>query len=306
MKWTYRSAMALLALGLAAFPMAAHGEGMLGVTVTYTPAPSESPAPTPTAAPAQEASAVPQPVTQDDIEAAKLGERILMRGMEGEDVAVVQRRLYELGYYLGDVDGVFGLKTRSAVFAFQRAHKLEKIDGKVGPMTIEAMFSENAIVKPTPTPTPTPTPRPTPTPTPTPEPTPVPTATPDAAAASIALESVEVYVGDLPVMLMLGRDENGEQLYPLCGVLSHMGYDYAHESGSWQLTREKDGAQIALMTAGTEGLNPGAMGSFGGVIFLTDDACRVYVCGEEAYVTEPLMERLGVSVIIVGSTPVIH
>lgn len=306
MKWTYRSALVLLALLLAACPMAARGEGMLGMTVTYTPAPIEGPTPAATAEPARRSATAMPPMTAADAQQAKLGERILMRGMKGEDVAAMQRRLYELGYYLGDVDGVFGLKTRSAVFAFQRAHKLEKIDGKVGPKTIEAMFSEDAIVKPTPTPTPTPTPKPTPTPTPSPEPTPVPTPTPDVSGAPIALEEVEVYVGDLPMALMLGRDENGEQLYPLCGVLSHMGYDYAHESGSWQLARAKDGAQIALMTAGVQGLNPGAMGSYGGVIFLADDACRVYVCGEEVYVTEPLLERLGVSVIVVGDTPVIH
>ncbi len=296
----------LLCMGCA---QAALGEGMLGVTVTYTPAPSQSPIPAPTQSaetPDEKAPAAQAPVTQADIDAAKLGERILMRGMEGEDVAVMQRRLYELGYYLGEVDGVFGLKTRSAVYAFQRAHKLKKIDGKVGEQTISAMFSQDAIVKPTPTPTPTPTPKPTPTPTPSPEPTPVPTATPDVQAAPFAMETVDVYVGDLPIKLMLGQTEDGEQLYPLCGVLSHLGYDYAYAAGSWQLTREKDGAQIALMTDGAQGLCSGAMGSYNGVIFLADDASRVYGCGGEAFVTEALLERLGVSVLLVGDTPVIH
>lgn len=295
-------AAAMLAAALTLLSFSACGEGLLGVTVSYTAAPTAAPtaaqesiSPAPTAVP---------PVTQEDTASAALGERILFRGMTGEDVAIVQRRLYELGYYLEEADGVFGLKTRSAVYAFQRAHKLEKIDGKVGPQTIAALFSENAIVKPTPTPTPTPTPRPTPTPTPTPDPTPVPTPTPDVQSAPFALESVALYVGDLPVTLMLGS-EGSEILYPLCGVFSHMGYEYAHENGSWQLSREKDGMQIALMTAGLEGLNPGAMGLYNGTVFLCDDA-RVYAYDQEAFVTEALLEKLGVSVLLVGETPVIH
>ncbi len=292
----------LLAL-LTLSPAAALGEGLLGVTISYTAAPTAEPTATAqTAAPAPTPVA---PVTQEDTELAALGERILMRGMTGEDVVIVQRRLYELGYYLGDVDGVFGLNTRSAVFAFQRAHQLEKIDGKVGPQTIAALFSPDAIVKPTPTPTPTPTPKPTPTPTPSPEPTPVPTPTPNAKDAPFALEAAPLYVGELSITLMLG-EEDGDVLYPLCGVLSHMGYEYACAGGSWQLTRARDGAQIALMTAGQSGLNPGAMGSYDGVIFLTDDDARVYVHESEAYVTEALLEKLGVSVLLVGETPVIH
>jgi len=292
-------AAAMLAAALTLFSFSACGEGLLGVTVSYTAAPSEVPAAA-AEAPSPMPTALP-PVTQEDTEGAALGERILLRGMTGEDVAIVQRRLYELGYYLEEADGIFGLKTRSAVYAFQRAHKLEKIDGKVGPQTIAAMFSESAIVKPTPTPTP----RPTPTPTPTPEPTPVPTPTPDAQGAPFALEAVSLYVGDLPVTLMLGS-EGGERLYPLCGVFSHMGYAYACENGSWQLSREKDGAQIALMTAGLPGLNPGAMGLFNGTVFLCDDDARVYAYGQEAFVTEALLEKLGVSVLLVGETPVIH
>ena len=306
MKCFTRSAGILIALLVLAYPASAFSEGMLGVTVRYTPAPSEEPAAAPavivvSAMPTQQA-----PVTQEEIGEAQLGERILLRGMEGEDVKIVQRRLYELGYYLDEVDGVYGLKTRSAVYAFQRAHKLPKVDGKVGPQTIAAMFSSDAIVKPTPTPTPTPTPRPTPTPTPSPEPTPVPTPVPDGAGAPFEMAKETVYVGDQEIELMLGADENGERLYPLCGVLSHLGYEYAYAAGSWRLTRARDGAEIALMTAGLAGINPGAMGSYDGVIFLADDMARVFVYEDEAYLTEAMLERMGVSVILVGETPVIH
>lgn len=293
-------AAALTALTLAS--CAACGEELLGVTVSYTAAPTQEPA--------EETTPMPQAtpivsVTQEEREAAGLGERILLRGMAGDDVELVQRRLYELGYYLEPVDGVYGLKTRSAVYAFQRAHGLEKVDGKVGPQTIAVMFSADAIVKPTPTPTPTPTPRPTPTPTPTPEPTPVPTATPDIASAPFAITGEQLFVADREVELMIGR-EGEERLYPLCGVLSHMGFDATHENGSWQFARMRDGEEIALMTAGTPGLNVGAMGSYDGMIFLTDENARAYVYGEEAYVTQALLERIGLSMIIVGDTPVIH
>lgn len=296
---------AAIALTLAICPLAL-GESMLGVTVRYTPEPSEAPTKTPAPREETPAPTMQLPVTQEEIGMAQLGERILFRGMEGEDVQIIQRRLYELGYYLGDIDGVFGLKTQSAVYAFQRAHKLEKIDGKVGSQTIGAMFSQDAIIKPTPTPTPTPTPRPTPTPTPSPEPTPVPTATPDAKAAPFALENTQVYVGDLAIELAMGKAENGELLYPLCGVMSHMGYEYAYAAGSWQLQRPRDDSQIALMTAGLPGMNTGSMGSYNGMIFLTDEESIVYVYGEEAYVSAALLEQLGVSVLLVGNTPVIH
>ena len=278
------------------------GEGMmLGVQVKDTPAPTLQPTPEPTATPFVFAA-----VTQEEVEAAGLGARILWRGMEGEDVKLVQRRLYELGYYLGEIDGVFGLGTRSAVYAFQRAHKMEKVDGKVGPASIAAMFSADAVVKPTPTPTPTPTPRPTPTPTPTPIPTPVPTATPDVSAAPFALEAMEVYVDDKPVTLFVGRTQEGELLYPLCGVMGHMGYTCAYAAGSWQLTPLGDHGEIALMTDGQTGLCAAAMGSVDGVIFLADDAARVYVYGEEAYVTAQMLDKLKVNCLLVGGVPVIH
>ena len=50
-----------------------------------------------------------------------------------------------------------------------------------------------------------------------------------------------MYIGDKPVELMAGTDTDGEILYPLCGVLSHMGYAYSCDGmGSWQLLRETE------------------------------------------------------------------
>lgn len=117
--------------------LAQEGLPVLGVQIKNTPAPTQASmtaSPAPTAEQAEDA--LMAEITQDEIDASGLGERILMRGMEGEDVKLLQRRLYQLGYYLGEIDGVFGLGTRTAVYGFQRAHKLEKIDGKIGPESI--------------------------------------------------------------------------------------------------------------------------------------------------------------------------
>ena len=116
---------------------------------------------------------------------------------------------------------------------------------------------------------------------------------------------MEVYVGGEPFRLMLGRDETQTLLYPLCGVFSHMGYEYVYAAGSWQLTAQEDGTELALMTDGSEGLCVSAMGSVDGVIFLADDVRRVYAYAGEAYVTAELLDQMGLGVVVVGGTPVI-
>lgn len=72
---------------------------------------------------AEDAAWTPPTVTQEEMDAVQLGERILMRGTEGDDVRLVQQRLYDLGYLTDKVDGKFGLQTQKAVRAFQRAHQ---------------------------------------------------------------------------------------------------------------------------------------------------------------------------------------
>ena len=246
-----------------------------------TPAPTSAPTATPSPTPF-----TPQLPSQEELAAAGIGDRILMRGLEGSDVALMQQRLYDLGYYTGDIDGKFGLQTRTAVRDFQRAHGLEKIDGKAGPETLGRLFSEDVVIQPTPTPVATPTPVPTPTPT----------ATPDVANAPFDMESTVLTVAGTDVTLMTGVDETGERLYPLCGIAEVLGYDYTHENGAWQLTREEDGAEIAIMTQGETGLCENAMIAYDGVISLADAQNRVYAYGAEAYVTAPLLAQMGFDV----------
>lgn len=59
----------------------------------------------------------------------------------GSRVKKIQRRLKELGYYEGAIDGIYGPSTEGAVKAFQREEGLA-VDGIVGPNTWEAFFED--------------------------------------------------------------------------------------------------------------------------------------------------------------------
>jgi len=90
-------------------------------------------------------------------------DRTLREGMEGEDVAAVQARLQQLGYYAGKLDGKYGSGTIEAVKAFQARNKLT-VDGVCGPNTIMVLYSGSAIDNGssiTPPPDPIPTGKPT-------------------------------------------------------------------------------------------------------------------------------------------------
>lgn len=58
----------------------------------------------------------------------------LKLGSSGTDVIELQKKLKNLGYYSGKIDGGFGITTEKAVKAFQKAHKLDQL-GSVGPGT---------------------------------------------------------------------------------------------------------------------------------------------------------------------------
>jgi hypothetical protein len=70
--------------------------------------------------------------------AATSSPRTLRRGSVGPDVADLQRRLLALGFNPGNADGDFGLRTETAVRAFQRARGLT-VDGVVGANTRAAI-----------------------------------------------------------------------------------------------------------------------------------------------------------------------
>ena len=60
------------------------------------------------------------------------------KGSSGEVVTEIQQRLYDWGYSDGDIDGIYGSRTESAVKAFQQKNGLTA-DGVAGPATLAAI-----------------------------------------------------------------------------------------------------------------------------------------------------------------------
>ena len=58
----------------------------------------------------------------------------------GKDVEELQKLLSQLGYYSGEIDGIFGKYTCLAVESFQAANNL-KVDGIVGVQTRGKLYS---------------------------------------------------------------------------------------------------------------------------------------------------------------------
>ncbi|MBQ8536649.1 MAG: peptidoglycan-binding protein [Clostridia bacterium] len=71
-------------------------------------------------------------------------EPLLRTGTLGDEVTKLQRRLAELGYYVGLVEGQFVPGNKEAVILFQQAHGLTA-DGVVGPATKELLYSGQAF-----------------------------------------------------------------------------------------------------------------------------------------------------------------
>lgn len=72
----------------------------------------------------------------------RLGDRLLffraVNPFVGDDVAVLQQRLQELGFDPGRADGIFGARTERALREFQRNLGLTA-DGTCGPLTLKAL-----------------------------------------------------------------------------------------------------------------------------------------------------------------------
>ena len=96
-----------------------------------TPAPTSAPAGvTPTPAPTPEPTAAPA--------------RTLKKGMNGEDVRLLQYALIDLGYLTGSADGVFGSATEEALIRFQAVNSLQA-DGLAGARTQEKLYGGGAL-----------------------------------------------------------------------------------------------------------------------------------------------------------------
>ena len=82
---------------------------------------------------------------------------ILKIGNAGDSVKELQQRLFELGFYVGEIDGQYGQGTANSVLHFQTQHNLVA-DGIAGEETRKLLYSNQAsYCIPTPSPTATPT-----------------------------------------------------------------------------------------------------------------------------------------------------
>jgi peptidoglycan hydrolase-like protein with peptidoglycan-binding domain len=119
---------------------------------------------------------------------------MLKTGDNNNDVATLQTRLNELGYNCGEVDGVFGAKTRAAVIAFQKANNLS-VDGVAGPQTWAALGTTSYVYY-----------------------TPV-VSTPVAATTSVSTRST------------LRRGNTGDKVKELQSILNALGYNCGEVDG---------------------------------------------------------------------------
>ena len=64
-------------------------------------------------------------------------------GSKGDEVRRIQKKLKDLGYYNGSVDGIFGSATKKAVIAFQKNCGITA-DGIAGPKTLKYLGLETS------------------------------------------------------------------------------------------------------------------------------------------------------------------
>ena len=119
-----------------------------GLAMTSLPAiaqTSSSTTPSPQAAPtrpkpARRSNTSPRPRATNPNRTARPNTSTALRlGSRGETVRKLQMYLKKRGFFNGEVNGIFGPRTRAAVIAFQRARGM-KPDGVVGVRTLAAML----------------------------------------------------------------------------------------------------------------------------------------------------------------------
>ena len=112
---------------------------------SFPPPPTATPTQKPSATPT--ASQTPPATNTPEIRVPPLDRTLYLQSpaMQGDDVLELQLRLRSLGYTeIGVADGIFGNLTDTAVRHFQALNNLT-VDGVVGPLTWEKLFSEDAV-----------------------------------------------------------------------------------------------------------------------------------------------------------------
>ena len=122
-------------------PTAAPSTVAEGATAPDDPAVPEGPA-VPPATSAPPATA-PAPTTATTAPPAPPKAASLAKGAKGPEVEALERRLADLKYDVGAVDGAYDATTTQAVMAFQKVHGLAR-DGKAGPAVRAALATATA------------------------------------------------------------------------------------------------------------------------------------------------------------------
>ncbi len=104
----------------------------------------------------QPATPIPQSPTPNPAATPTPSPSVLKKGVNGDAVRDLQRKLRSLGFYKGDIDGDFGENTENAVKRFQAQNGLTA-DGIAGTKTLQALANAKATAQPTYSPTPKPT-----------------------------------------------------------------------------------------------------------------------------------------------------
>jgi len=127
---------------------AAWAEPTATITATQTPEPGVSPSPTAGDVPDEGEETLPM-----DEET-----QLVKKGMQCDQVILLQMRLRDLGYFNYKITDYFGSYTEDAVKSFQKENNLTQ-DGIMGPDTFDILFSNDAVrapvkevIEPTPTP----------------------------------------------------------------------------------------------------------------------------------------------------------
>src|SRR4051812_33367053 len=103
-----------------------------------TPAASSSQPSSPPASPSVPPSASRSASSSASSSASPAGPPMLRPDASGPEVLALQRKLTDLGYWLGTPDGRYGSSTTHAVTAFQKVAGLDR-DGVAGPQTLRAL-----------------------------------------------------------------------------------------------------------------------------------------------------------------------
>ena len=141
--FTLRSTDAPLATAFDSAPSTTVAAGDRAATdVTDAPTTSLPASTTTTVAPTTSTTTSPTTIPAEAAEPA--GPPAYRAGDSGPEVAAMQQRLLELGFWLPAADGHYGSLTSQAVLAFQKAAGIGR-DGIAGPATLAALDTATAV-----------------------------------------------------------------------------------------------------------------------------------------------------------------